>query len=679
MPSDVDASDDDALDDDDDLLSPVGVAGGGVTRGRRGKATAVKSKSKTKSKPKSKASRRARGDDAFDDDDEDDSDVAVANPAKKPKRPTKGTVDSDDDDLPAFVKALKERGLDSATKAKPTRPSRTPTKASASKAKKGSVEWLVLEKAEQDEALARDAATNERRRADDATLEARRRADEAAAMREAKMEEEAALKRLDEQDQVFSAFGEGFVMNASEETLGRSAFASARTLDAGATSDAKLLMSCPSNSLRAIVQKGLKQVSVAREEDVWRVLLLERWLPLSWSKGKGTCDEAAMEWLWDVATKTTCADVCLAARDALLVALGFECKWGAVCDGREARFDYRVSARDQVGPECSTPPWELTASEACDVLRGLGVKDHVAGRSSFSASASVKTKKGDDDAARLRPELFVALEIITAFCDNAFARGVTAFDNTDGSARLMQMLASISVDGRGVALGSLIDKAAAALMASVPPDAWGVFKSKVVKYLVEISNEVAANSDGYSTMGMYVNIVHWLPCLTDREKDLRDSLAAASVISLRHLLPFANNKPKPKKVAPLELNKTIQKIVQNDKKSIMRRRREVMEHLGTVSIQLDTDAKEIWCIMVTMDLVDVVLNGGLVLEEEEDMVEGGLLLFTRFLARKVGKSSRESLNELRTKMFSVKTRYERVGESGRQSLAAAKEAVYSID
>jgi hypothetical protein len=30
-------------------------------------------------------------------------------------------------------------------------------------------------------------------------------------------------------------------------------------------------------------------------------------------------------------------------------------------------------------------------------------------------------------------------------------------------------------------------------------------------------------------------------------------------------------------------------------------------------------------------------------------------------------------------MFSVKTRYERVGESGRQSLAAAKEAVYSID
>jgi len=51
MPSDVDASDDDALDDDDDLLSPVGVAGGGVTRGRGGKATAVKSKSKTTSKP----------------------------------------------------------------------------------------------------------------------------------------------------------------------------------------------------------------------------------------------------------------------------------------------------------------------------------------------------------------------------------------------------------------------------------------------------------------------------------------------------------------------------------------------------------------------------------------------------------------------------------------------------
>ena len=81
----------------------------------------------------------------------------------------------------------------------------------------------------------------------------------------------------------------------------------------------------------------------------------------------------------------------------------------------------------------------------------------------------------------------------------------------------------------------------------------------------------------------------------DREKDLRDALAAASVVSLRHLLPSAKNKPKPKKVASLELNKTIQKIVKDDKKSIIRRRREVMEHLDKVSIQGDTDAKEIWC------------------------------------------------------------------------------------
>jgi len=291
----------------------------------------------------------------------------------------------------------------------------------------------------------------------------------------------------------------------------------------------------------------------------------------------------------------------------------------------------------------------------------------------------VKTNKGGDGAARLRPELFVVLEIVTAFCDNAFARGVAAFDNTDGSARMMQMLASICVDERGIALGSMIDKAAAALMASVPPKAWDVFKSKVVKYLVEISNEAALNSDGYSTMEMFVKIVHWLPCLTDREKDLRDALAATSVVSLRHLLPSAKNKPKPKKVASLELNKTIQKIVKDDKKSIIRRRREVMEHLDKVSIQGDTDAKEIWCIMVTMDLVDIVLNGGFVLEEEDDMVDGGLRLFTRFLARKVAKSSRDSLNELRTKMFSVKTRYERVGESARQSLAAAREAVYSIE
>ena len=60
------------------------------------------------------------------------------------------------------------------------------------------------------------------------------------------------------------------------------------------------------------------------------------------------------------------------------------------------------------------------------------------------------------------------LEIVTAFCDNAFARGVAAFDNTDGSARMMQMLASICVDERGIALGSMIDKRGA-LMASVPP------------------------------------------------------------------------------------------------------------------------------------------------------------------------------------------------------------------
>ena len=671
----LDTDDDDDPDDDDDLLSPVGVA--------RGKRMPVESTGKSKNRKTTKratTSRRARA--GRDADADEDVRVDVANGSTSRKRPT-SEVDSDDDDRP-FVKKLKELEKRGVVDAKRARSSRTPPKTNGCRVKKGDFEWLMREKANDDEALARDAATRERRAADDANLEARRRADEAEAKREAKREEEAALRELDDHDRVFSAFGEGFVMNSSEETLERSAFASARTLDAGSTRDGEtrdgeMLMSCASESLRATVQRGLKQVPLAREEDVWRVLLLERWLPLSWSKGKGACDEAAMEWLWDIATTATCADVRLAARDALLVALGFECKWGAVCDGREARFDYRRAARDQVGPECSPPPWELTASTACDVMRTFGVKDYVQGRSSLSASASVKTNEGGDGAARLRPELFVVLEIVTAFCDNAFARGVAAFDNTDGAARMMQMLASICVDGRGIALGSMIDKAAAALMASVPPKAWDVFKSKVVKYLVEISNEAAVNSDGYSTMGMFVKIVHWLPCLTDREKDLRDALAAASVVSLRHLLPSAKNKPKPKKVASLELNKTIQKIVKDDKKSIIRRRREVMEHLDKVSIQGDTDAKEIWCVMVAMDLVDIVLNGGFVLEEEEDMVDGGLRLFTRFLARKVAKSSRDSLNELRTKMFSVKTRYERVGESARQSLAAAREAVYSIE
>ena len=167
-------------------------------------------------------------------------------------------------------------------------------------------------------------------------------------------------------------------MNSSEETLERSAFASARTLDAGSTRDGEtrdgeMLMSCASESLRATVQRGLKQVPLAREEDVWRVLLLERWLPLSWSKGKGACDEAAMEWLWDIATTATCADVRLAARDALLVALGFECKWGAVCDGptcvpahRNMRtskaqcHSHRNRSRWPIHlSQCRTSPWQL--------------------------------------------------------------------------------------------------------------------------------------------------------------------------------------------------------------------------------------------------------------------------------------------------------------------------------
>ena len=79
-------------------------------------------------------------------------------------------MDSDDDDRP-FVKRLKELEKRGVVDAKRARSSRTPPKTNGCRVKKGDFEWLMREKANDDEALARDAATKERRAADDANLE----------------------------------------------------------------------------------------------------------------------------------------------------------------------------------------------------------------------------------------------------------------------------------------------------------------------------------------------------------------------------------------------------------------------------------------------------------------------------------------------------------------------------
>ena len=119
----------------------------------------VKSKNPKTSK-RATTSRRARArEDANED---EDVRIDVANGSTKRKRPT-GEVDSDDDERP-FVRRLKELEKRGALDAKKARPSRTALKTNGCRVKKGSLEWFKREKAIDDEALARDAATKERRR-----------------------------------------------------------------------------------------------------------------------------------------------------------------------------------------------------------------------------------------------------------------------------------------------------------------------------------------------------------------------------------------------------------------------------------------------------------------------------------------------------------------------------------
>ena len=503
--------------------------------------------------------------------------------------------------------------------------------------------------------------------------------------REAEAETEAALKALDGHEEFLDAHGEAFELRSEAETLGSNAFAS-RSSDATTPSadDAKVLGRCASKSLRALVERGLASVSSAREEDLWRVLLLERWLPMRWASAKSACDEHTMEWLWDVATTCARHDVRLAARDSFLAALGFDCKWGSLYDAREQRYDYRLGAPADGRSQCPPPAWELCASTVCDTLRTFGVRDYVnTQRSSLSAPA---TPANEDDALCLRPELFVVVEMVTAVCDNAFARNVEAFGNVDGCARILQMFVSMAIDSRAQALGWVLQDAAAALLASVPQKSWDTFKSKAIRYLLEISSNIDSNAteeDEYANVGVYARVVQWLPNLTSRDRDLRDALAAASAVSIRHLLPFAKSTAsvgkKPKRITPAELMKIIPKLARDDAQSVIARRRAAMEHLSDVVVRQDTPAKEVWSVIVCMDLVHITLNGGRVVDDEENDPEGGLQLFTRFLSRKVSKSNRRSLGELRTKLYAMGTRYERAVKEHDKRSAARKESIYAVD
>lgn len=613
----------------------------------------------------------ARGDD---DDDEDDARRRV--------------LDESDDEF-GFAAELRERGLASGSEtsgragatARRRRGGRT-----EDATKKGSLEWLFAEHAMHAKEGAREAAALERRRADEALFERRRAEDAEAAAREAAREEEAALQALDAHEAALNAFGEEFRFRERVETLGARAFAARRDGTVSA-SEAKL-PPCASKTLGAVVRKGIELVPSAREDEMWRVLLLERWLPDRWDASPSErCDEETMEWLWDVVTTCGCGELSLAARDAFIHALGFECMWGAIHDSDGPRFDYEVSASSVESKTFAAPAWELCASTVCDAMRDIGVRDYVqssrASVSSISSANGTKTPtKSATSKGVLRHELFIVLELVTAVCDNAFARGVEAFSNLDGSARILQMCAGIELDSRARALDAVLENATAALIASVPNESWHTFKAKAMRYLLDVAMEQAVATDNeYENMAAYVRIVSWLPSSTSRERDLQRALAAAAVVAIRHLLPLPDD-IKPKKISSAELAKTINKCSHEDEASVIARRREAVKYLSDVTVREDTPAPEVWSVVAAMDLVDFVLDGGLVIEAEESLVDGGLLLYMKFLQRSSQrklKSDRRSLSALRTKVLAVKTRYEHSLHVCRAEFEAKRDSVYEVE
>ena len=681
--------------------------------------------------------RRDVGDDEDDDDDIDDEDdaallggmsspmfaggqkrkaVKIGNGSTAAKRGTKktagGSVDGGGDapgttgltaeemDEFNFGAALAARGLTLPT-GDSGRSKRTPAKknggsaagkegggsTSASKKGKGmSLEALLADAEEEAAAEARTMEILERRRADDAEIQRRKREELEKAKMESKREAEEVLAKALEANDEDSKFGETYVVEDTFKTLNDCAFEGvSETVEVMSSDDPRhALPACRSRALAAFIKKARVSVPNAKESDLWRVLLLERWLPMLWSKRGGDfpdADEETLEWLWEVATTCQARDVSLAARDTMLAALGFEPKWGSVYEGFS---DYKVSAARSRDETFRAPEWNLCASTVCDTLRALGAHNFLdTSRVTPAKNGKQRGKKQQkgvaaNESARLRHQLFATLDLVSAVCDNAFERGVQCFDNVDGCARIIQMLASFAVDPRTRALDVHVKRAATSLFAAVPSATWSSFKTKAIRYLLDVTEITGITGDDidYDSAAAKVRIVEWLPCSNDRERDLRDSLAAVSTLAIRHLLPIDKAMSK---ASTTEISKFISLTSSDDVKSVIERRIQAVEILSRTRVGQTTDAREVWCVLSAIHLVDIVLNGGKVFEQEEDMVEGGLKNFMRFLSRKVLKSYRRSLSTLRTRLMAIKTKYERAHHVSMAALTAAKESVYDVD
>ncbi len=532
--------------------------------------------------------------------------------------------------------------------------------------KKGSIAWLLEEQAQDAKAAKLAQVVMERRKADDAILRAQRERENEEMKREIAREEEEALRAI-EREQNSEEIGERIVVCESKCTLTADAFVDASTpevLETQVTFDAV-------DDFTDFTERTGKEPGSCHfgydqfNEDVRVVMLLEGFMPMMWLKRRANGErnvvlKSELTWLWSMVRNCASRDVGCAARDAILVALGFDAKLGSLYDGELSRFDY---TRKKVRERYDAPAWSPSATEACEALESLGAQIiDQATQSSKPESAGTNPK-----TFRLRPEFFILLQVITAYCDNAFVRAAVFDRSADVCAKLLQIYASIAIDPRTRALDVVVEQAAASLLACISDAQWPAFKANAVKRLTELTGE-----DEYA---IKLRITQWLPCTTHRERDMRDALAAAAIVSLQHKIPRADGK----KTKAVKLTaKLASDISRDDAQSILNRRRDAAEQIADARLDSKLEAPDVWRLVYVMDLVDIVLNGGIVIEGEDLFPEGGLERFMQFLSTKLPRTFRPSLSVLKTKLWAVKTRYERIGDVTRAAIQAAKDAVYQV-
>ena len=500
-------------------------------------------------------------------------------------------------------------------------------------------------------------------------MERRKADDEAFARRLAKetneRESEDALREI-EREHFDGESGETYVVIERKYTMASRAFVSERKVEVvDAARTAKPIVDTD-DTMTPMTWKTLLTQYDAELGEVRVEMLVNGMFPTIWKRRRARGERNVVaqelgEWLWGVVLHDESRDVACAARDALLFALGFDTRIGSLYTSGLRRFDY---ARREVYANYDAPAWTPTAKEVCDALVALGARDDREG-----AKNSSDPPPEPEGNVRVRHELFLVLQVITAFCDNAFARGKVAFEGGQGEhARLLQILASIAIDPRTRALDVVVEQTAAALMASIPDKQWMIFKAQAVKRLAALMDD-----DEY---GVKVYVARWLPCATDREVDLRDAISAGLIMTLQHHIARADGK----KLTPIKLtDKLASEIAQSDAASILKRRSAAAAQLADARVDAKLDPPEVWRLIYVMDLVDIVLNGGVVIEGEELSPEGGLELFMRFLSKKLPRTFRPSLSALKTKMWAVKTRYERIGDVTRAAIKGAKEAMHQVE